>query len=172
MAAEASYNEAKSVSLELVDDAPRRSKCGRPAVLTKRVFIKICHLVESGFATSRACEIEQVSYRIFRQRVAASVRLTERLKKATDTRFELRHEQALESVMAAGERSWMAHAWWLERCLPHLYALRNVSRPDPSDEQTEPELPSEVLAHHQQLLLEKAREDQQRAKSAQVEPAA
>ena len=50
-------------------------------------------------------------------------------------RFNLRHEQALESIMAAGERSWMAHAWWLERNLPHLYALRTVNRDSGDTEQ-------------------------------------
>ena len=30
--------------------------------------------------------------------------------------------------MRAGEKSWMAHAWYLERVLPHLYALRTVNR--------------------------------------------
>jgi hypothetical protein len=82
------------------------------------------------------------------------------LKEAEQVRFNLRHEQALESIMAAGERSWMAHAWWLERCLPHLYALRNVNRADPSEEQPQEEIPAEVLAKHRALLLELAREDE------------
>jgi hypothetical protein len=30
--------------------------------------------------------------------------------------------------MAADERSWIAHAWWLERNLPHLCTLRSVKR--------------------------------------------
>jgi hypothetical protein len=49
------------------------------------------------------------------------------LKEAEAVRFKLRHEQAFEPIMAAGERSWMAHAWRLETCLPHLYALRTVN---------------------------------------------
>jgi hypothetical protein len=44
----------------------------------------------------------------------------ERLKEAEAVRFNLRHERALESLIAVGERSWMVHAWWLERCLPRL----------------------------------------------------
>jgi hypothetical protein len=47
----------------------------------------------------------------------------------------LKHEQALESIMVAGERNWMAHAWWLERNLPHLYALRTVNRDSANMEQ-------------------------------------
>jgi len=42
------------------------------------------------------------------------------VKEAEAVRFNLRHEQALESLIAVGERSWMVHAWWLERCLPRL----------------------------------------------------
>jgi hypothetical protein len=52
----------------------------------------------------------------------------QRIKEAETIRFQRRHEEAVESVMRAGEESWMAHAWYLERVLPNLYALRNVNR--------------------------------------------
>jgi hypothetical protein len=107
--------DVKNVSLELVDNPARRNPW-RPTTLTVRKFLKICHLVEKGFAISRACEVECISYSHFRFRVSRNERLQKRLKEAETTRFNLRHEQALESIMAAGERSWMAHAWWLERC--------------------------------------------------------
>lgn len=167
-AAEASCNEVKSVQLELVDKEPRPSKRGRPLILTKRVFLKICHHVEAGFSITAACEVEAVAYRTFRVRAAASPRLTERLKEATDIRFERRHEEALSIVMLAAERNWQAAGWYLERVLPSLYALKSVARDSAEDSKLEEEIPSEVLARHQQLLLEKAREDQQRAKSAQA----
>jgi hypothetical protein len=65
--------------------------------------------------------------------------------------------------MAAGERNWLAHAWWLERNLPHLYALHNVVRIDPEqDRELEEEIPAEVLARHRALLLELAREDERK----------
>jgi hypothetical protein len=166
MPAEPDPDDVKSVTLEVVDRTPRRNPW-RPTVLTLRKFLRICHLVEQGFAISRACEVECITYSRFRFRVARSPRLQERLKEAETVRFNLRHEQALESIMAAGERSWMAHAWFLERALPHLYALRNVSRPDPSDEQSEPEIPAEVLARHRALMLELAREDESRASLTQ-----
>jgi hypothetical protein len=126
--AELSPHDVKSVSLELVREEPIRRNPWRPTTLTIRKFLRICHLVEQGWAVSRACEAECITYSRFRMRVARSKRLQERLKEAEATRFNLRHEQALASVMAAGEKSWMAHAWWLERCLPHLYALRAVER--------------------------------------------
>jgi hypothetical protein len=64
--------------------------------------------------------------------------------------------------MEAGERSWMAHAWFLERAVPHMWALRNVVRSDPCDQPAEEEIPAEVLARHHSLLLELAREDEAR----------
>jgi hypothetical protein len=160
MPAEPTPDEVKSVTLEVVDRPARRNPW-RPTTLTIRKFLKIVHLVEQGLAITRACEIECITYARFRQRVQRSLRLQERLKEAEATRFNLRHEQALESIMAAGERSWMAHAWWLERCVPHLYALRNVNRSDPNESSaSEEELPAEVLSRHRQLLLDLAREDE------------
>jgi hypothetical protein len=162
MAAELSPQEIKSVSvnLELVDRPARR---GRPVTLTLRAFVKICHHIEHGFSIPNACEVEGISYRNFRRRVFNSARLQERLKEAETLRFNLRHEQALGSIMAAGEKSWMAHAWFLERTLPHLYALRNVSRADPeADKELEEEIPSEVLARHRALMLQIAKEDEQK----------
>jgi hypothetical protein len=37
--------------------------------------------------------------------------------------------------MRAGEKSWMAHAWYLERVLPNLYALKNVNRSEGATDQ-------------------------------------
>jgi hypothetical protein len=37
--------------------------------------------------------------------------------------------------MRAGEKSWMAHAWYLERVLPNLYALKNVNRSEAAIDQ-------------------------------------
>lgn len=107
---------------------PRRKKTGRPLRLTLRVFIKICQHVERGFAVTQACEAESITYSIFRLRCAENPRLEERIQQALKVRFDRRHEEALASVLKAGERSWMAHAWYLERVLPHFYALKTVVR--------------------------------------------
>jgi hypothetical protein len=70
----------------------------------------------------------------------------------------------LEAIMRAGERgNWVAYAWILERCWPSLFALRNVARADSEqDQESEPELPAELLQRHRALLLELAREDEAR----------
>jgi hypothetical protein len=164
MAAERSTHETKSetLALELVrDDPPRRR--GRPTILTIRAFAKICRNIEAGFSIPNACAVEAISYRSFRNRVCKSERLAARLKEAETIRFNLRHEQALASVMEAGEKSWMAHAWWMERCIPQLYALRRVDRDNPDDKPAEVEIPAERLAHHRALMLELAREDERAA---------
>jgi len=37
--------------------------------------------------------------------------------------------------MRAGEKSWLAHAWYLERVPPNLYALKNVNRSEAATDQ-------------------------------------
>jgi len=160
MTAEPSPYAEKSVAvtLELVDRPPRAR--GRPAVLNLRAFVKICGHIERGFSIPNSCELESVSYRTFRRRASQSARLQERLKEAEETRLNLRREEALRSIMLHGERSWMAHAWFLERVWPNLFALRTVNRVDSDeDNQPEPALPSEVLKRHRDLLLQLAQED-------------
>jgi hypothetical protein len=167
MPAEPSPCDVKSVNLEVLDKPGRR---GRPVTLTIRRFVSVCYHIEQGFSIPNACEVEGVSYRNFRFRVSQSARLQGRLKEAETVRFNLRHEQALASILAAGERSWMAHAWFLERALPHLYALRNVVRADPEGgQELKEEIPAEVLAKHRALMLQMAKEDEARADLAQGE---
>jgi hypothetical protein len=102
--------EVKSVSLELVaDEPPPRRNPWRPTTLTIRKFVYICNIIEKGWEILRACEVGCISYSRFRFRVSRSPRLQERLKDAETFRLNLRHEYALESIMAAGERSWMVH---------------------------------------------------------------
>lgn len=129
-------DEAKRVEFEVVRPTykPRGNPRGQARRLTLRVFIRICHLVEQGWAITKACESENITYSLFRLRCSENPRLQERIKEAEAIRFQLRHEQAVASVMAAGEKSWMAHAWWLERSLPHLYALRSVNRENSEQE--------------------------------------
>jgi hypothetical protein len=165
MPLEPTSDDVKSVVLEFIDRSARR---GRPVTLTIRRFLKICHNIEAGFSVPKACEAESVSYRNFRFRVSSNPRLQKRLKESEAVRLALRHEQALESIMAAGDRSWMAHAWFLERVWPSLYSLRPISRDSDEGQPTEEEIPAEVLARHRALLLELAREDEARQASNRV----
>jgi hypothetical protein len=110
-------DETKRVEFEVVRPhyQSRRNPRGKPRRLTLRVFIRICHLVEQGWAVTKACESESITYSLFRLRCSENPRLEQRIKEAEAVRFQRRHEEAVESVMRAGEKSWMAHAWYLER---------------------------------------------------------
>jgi len=124
--------------------------------LTVRAFIKICHHIERGFSIPNACELQQISYRNFRHRVSRSLRLEERLKAAEAIRFELRHEQAMATIMAAGEKSWPAHAWWAERNLPERYALKTVHRTDSENTGAliGERIPAEEVARYGKIMRE------------------
>jgi hypothetical protein len=130
-------DEAKRIEFEVVrpPGKARRNPRGQARRLTLRVFIRICHLVEAGWAITKACESESITYSLFRLRCSENPRLEQRIKEAEAIRFQRRHEEAVESVMRAGEKSWMAHAWYLERVLPNLYALKNVNRSEAATDQ-------------------------------------
>src|SRR6202008_3591952 len=108
-------DETKRVEFEVVRPLykPRRNPRGQTRRLTARGFIPICHLFEQGWAITKACESESITYSLFRLRCSENPRLELRIKKAEASRFQRRHEEAVESVMRAGEKSWMAHAWYL-----------------------------------------------------------
>jgi hypothetical protein len=111
--------ETKRVEFEVVrpPHQPRRNPRGQTRRLTLRVFVSICHLVEQGWAITKACESQSVTYSLFRLRCSENPRLEQRIKEAEAVRFQRRQEEAVESVMRAGEKSWMAHAWFLERSM-------------------------------------------------------
>jgi hypothetical protein len=124
-------------------------------------------MIEQGFSIPNACAVELIGYKTWRMWVARLPSLQKRVKQAEEIRFALRSEQALASILAAGEKSWMAHAWFLERSDPHHWALHNVNRPDSEEQQLiEEEIPAETLANHRRLLLELAHEDEQKQEVA------
>jgi hypothetical protein len=127
MAPEPEPHDVKRVNLQLVDKPARRDPW-RPTTLTKRKFLQVVHRIEQGASATAACELEAISYRNFRTRVAASLRLAQRLREAEAVRLAARHEIALASIMEAGHQSWMAHAWFLERVWPEKYSLKAVER--------------------------------------------
>jgi hypothetical protein len=128
--------------------------------LTPRRFVKICHHVENGASITDACRFEGVTYRALRFKLANSEKLQRRMKQAESVRANVRFEHACQSIMQAGEQSWMAHAWWLERSYPQLFALRTVNRDNSEAKQAEPEIPAEILARHRRLILETLAENQ------------
>jgi hypothetical protein len=89
-------DDVKSVTLEVVDRPSRQNSFGVNNANDSQVPMRL-HLAEQGFAVSRACEGECITYSRLRFRVTRSTRLQERLKEAEATRFKLSLEEALES---------------------------------------------------------------------------
>jgi hypothetical protein len=55
----------------------------------------------------------------------------------------------------------MAHAWYLEQVLPHLYALKNVNRSEgATDQPIGDKITEERLHKYGQLMTDFARENQ------------
>ena len=72
----------------------------------------------------------------------------------------MRAERALESILAWGVKSWMAHAWYLERSAPDRWSLKaNLVRDSEGDAQPQKPVPSEILARHRELMMQLLKED-------------
>src|ERR1700716_3754978 len=161
-------DETKRVEFEVVRPRsaykPHGNPRGQSRRLTLRVFIRICHLVEAGWAITRACESESITYSLFRLRCSENPRLEQRIKEAEAVRFQRRHEEAVESVMRAGEKSWMAHAWYLERVLPNLYALKSVNRSEAAtDQPIGDRIDESQLRRYSELMEDFRRENEAKA---------
>lgn len=72
--------------------------------------------------------------------------------------------------MRAGEKSWMAHAWFLERSAPHLWALKNVTRSEGSTDQPVGDRVDEAALRRYASLMEDFRKENQ-AKAHEQTPA-
>jgi hypothetical protein len=156
-------DEVKRLDFEVVRPPykPHRNPRGQARRLTLRVFIRISHLVEQGWAITKACESESITYSLFRLRCSENPRLEQRIKEAEAIRFQRRHEEAVESVMRAGEKSWMAQAWYLERVLPNLYALKNVNRSEAAtDQPIGDRIDESQLRRYSELMAEFKRENE------------
>jgi hypothetical protein len=163
MLPEVTQSESRDVEfVVLPPDKPNRQR-GQPRRLTLKRFVSIIRHVEAGASVVAACQTEAVTYQIFRFRCSKSPRLEERYQKALRIRDQVRAERALENILKWGERSWMAHAWYLERSFPERFSLKpNLTRSDPEAEQAEPELPAETLRKFRELQLGLLREDEQK----------
>src|SRR6266480_7622815 len=85
--------EAKRVEFEVIRPPykPRGNARGQTRRLTLRVFVRICHLVEQGWAITKARESESITYPLFRLRCSENPRLEQRIKEAEAIRFQRRH---------------------------------------------------------------------------------
>jgi hypothetical protein len=68
--------------------------------------------------------------------------------------------------MAAGEKNWTAYAWFLERALPHLWALKNVNRSEAStDQPIGDKIDENQLRRYGQLMEDFRRENEAKTPS-------
>ena len=68
--------------------------------------------------------------------------------------------------MRAGEKSWMAHAWYLERVLPNLYALKSVNRSEAAtDQPIGDRIDESQLRRYSELMEDFRRENEARTPS-------
>ena len=166
MPAKAEQQQRPLIELEVVrPDSPHSP--GRPLYLTPRRFLRICHAIERGGAASTACQRELVSYRNFRRHVTLNPRYARRLREAEEVRDHFLLEFHIANVARHAKENLSASLWWLEHRHPSMFALRTVVRTNPDDKELQPEIPAEVLARHRALMLELAREDEQRASLTQ-----
>ena len=70
--------------------------------------------------------------------------------------------------MRAGQKSWMAHAWYLERVLPNLYALKNVNRSEAATDQPIGDRIDESQLRRYSELMEDFRRENEAKKAAQT----
>jgi hypothetical protein len=124
------YQEARPTrvyEVAVTVEPPARRVSQLRGIAAAKRFICACRRIELGWSATAAAEAEGFSYRRFRQ-LCARPSFERRYRQAEQLRLQRRREEAEETVLAAGEKSWMARAWWLERRFPGEFALRNVQR--------------------------------------------
>jgi len=101
------------------------SVSGKPAAevkLTKQMMDKVCEYVRKGLTYDKAGEILGISPNTIRSWTQRHEAFAHAIKKA---RREL-EVNLLESINTAGEKSWQARAWMLERSFGYVQAPNRV----------------------------------------------
>jgi len=101
------------------------SVSGKPAAevkLTKQTMDKVCEYVRKGLTYDKAGEILGISPNTIRSWTQRHEAFAHAIKKA---RREL-EVNLLESINTAGEKSWQARAWMLERSFGYVQAPNRV----------------------------------------------
>jgi hypothetical protein len=120
-------------------------------------------MIEAGARVTQACKQALVSYAGFRNHVARNPLYQKRLRKAEKVRDEVWRDFALEMVKAAMPKNWAAALTYLERTDPLHFALRAVSRPEPTEQQPiGDKIPQERLEEYGREMLQFAREEEAR----------
>ena len=155
--------EIRELELEIVE-LPGKKKTGRPLKVTEARFRRVLGWIRDGHTTTAACRVEKIAYSTWRGHVQQRVEWREQLAEAEKCRDEVCRDFALETIRSAMPRHWVAAMTFLERKFPLEYSLRiPPNRLNPESDGPEPELPSDVLKRHKQLMFEMLREDERRS---------
>jgi hypothetical protein len=148
--------------LTVVREIPGKpyEKGGR-VTFTSRVFLRIIHRLEIGWAVVTACQAEGFTYRRFRQLCCTRPDYQRRFEVAEKVRADFRRERCEHLVQAAAATNWTAAAWWLERTYPDRYALKSVTRDDGSgaEKLIGEAIPESTLLEYAAIMAEVAREN-------------
>lgn len=142
---------------------------GGRITFTSRVFLRIIHRLEIGWAVVTACQAEGFTYRRFRQLCCTRPNYQRRFELAEKVRADYRRERCEHIVQAAAATNWCAAAWWLERSYPERYALKSVTRDDGSGNERliGEAIPESTLLEYAQIMSEVAQENALRAAAKQ-----
>lgn len=112
----------------------------RPCKLTSRMVIEFRTRIQMGTSIKTACKItgihEDTYYQWAKEVKTGKTRgavggLKKQLIEEVDVAMAEAKCLAEAGVMAAGQKNWTAHAWWLERRYPEEYALKREASADP-----------------------------------------
>jgi hypothetical protein len=118
---------------------------GRKRKLTDKLLEKIMASIEEGNHTNTACRNNGLSERTLFSRVNRDSHAAKRFADAKSLRLQKWHELWLSEMCEHSKRSPMATAFLLERNFPHLYAMKQVNRPEQTISNNADAITKEVL---------------------------
>jgi hypothetical protein len=109
------------------DPEKPRKKLGRPAIFDEIMRARFCAMVQSGCTRRYAARRLGVSHATVNYACSNDPQFADRLRRAEQER----DLTAVGRIHNAGEKSWRAAAWLLERNVPEHFSFRNQNR-DPA----------------------------------------
>jgi hypothetical protein len=107
----------------------KRKRCGRPTSFDETARARFCGMIESGATIRYAAKRLGIDRRTVRYACRTDPAFADRLRRAEQDR----DQAAIGRIHNAGEKSWRAAAWLLERIAPQEFSLRHgpASRSEP-----------------------------------------
>jgi hypothetical protein len=109
----------------------RKKKIGRPTAFDEAARARFCGMIETGCTIRYAAKRIGINRRTVRYACRTDPAFAERLRRAEQDR----DLAAVGRIQNAGEKSWRAAAWLLERNVPEEYCLRR-GKPNRSSPKT------------------------------------